>query len=79
MIKKFSPGRFPEKTVLFFGHSNSIDNDNDNTNNNHNKSQLLGARRKGDQKHGLKLSKPILNPIPPTTLLRFESSQKAFR
>ena len=52
-------------------YSNSSENsDNDNTNNIHNKSQLLRTRRKGDYKHGLKLSKPILkqmiiNPHPP--------------
>ena len=58
-------------------YSNSSEsNDNDNTNNIHNKSQLLGTRRNGDYKHGLKLNKPILKqmiinphlpPIPPTT------------
>ena len=31
--------------------NNSSDNHNGNTNNNHNKFQLLGTRRKGNQRH----------------------------
>lgn len=49
------------KKIEIISFNNTSDyNDDDNTNNDHDKSQLLETRRKGAQKHGLKLSKPIL-------------------
>ena len=43
--------------------SENNDKDNNNSNNNHNKSQLLGARKKGDHKNGLKLGKVIFKQM----------------
>ena len=59
--QRYNTIKLLNKNIEIISFNNTSDyNDDDNTNNNHDKTQLLGARRKGAQKYGLKLSKPIL-------------------